>query len=182
MGAKRSTAAQRRGQAVAAGMRVFADHGLTMAAIQQVADEIGVSQPYMFRLFGNKRSFFLACLDEFEDRVREVFRRAAETCPDDPLEAMGAGFRELVADGVVSGFWLQACAAARRDEEVAARCRSVISGVLQETERLTQATPDDMARFAASGALVVLLQAIGADLTGGSRAAVASLRPERTSS
>ncbi|WP_206439081.1 hypothetical protein [Streptomyces scabichelini] len=134
----------------------------------------------MFRLFGSKQSFFLACVDELENRVRGVFRQAAATCPSDPLQAMGEGFRELVADGVISGLWLQACATARGNEEVAARCRSLISGVLGEAERLTGAAPDDLARFLANGSLVVLLQALGTDLTGGSRAAVESLRVERT--
>jgi AcrR family transcriptional regulator len=163
-------------------MRVFADHGLTTSAMQQVADEIGVSQPYVFRLFGSKQAFFLACIDELERRVRGVFRHAAAACPSDPLPAMGDGFRELVADGVVSGLWLQACATARGDERVAARCRSVVSGVLEEAERLTEAAPNDLARFLANGALVVLLQALGVDLTGGSRAAVDSLRAEGTTS
>lgn len=161
-------------------MRAFADHGLSTSAIQRVADEIGVSQPYVFRLFGSKQSFFLACLDELEGRVREIFRQAAATCPSDPLQAMGARFRELIADGVISGLWLQACATARRDETVAARCRSLVSGVLEEAERLTQAAPDDLARFAANGSLLVLLQPLAVDLTGGSRAAVDSLRAEET--
>lgn len=182
MRAGRSTAEQRRAQAIASGIRVFADHGLTTAAIQQVADDIGVSQPYVFRLFGSKHSFFLACLDELERRVQEVFRQAATTNPSDPLQAMGAGFRELIADGVVTGLWLQACATGRGDEAVAARCRSLISGVLEEVERLTSAAPEDLARFMARGSLVVLLQALGVDLTGGSQAALDSLRAEQTSS
>jgi AcrR family transcriptional regulator len=182
MGVERGTATQRRTQAIASGVRAFADHGLTTAALQRVADEIGVSQPYVFRLFGSKQSFFLACLDELEDRVRGVFRRAAASSPADPLPAMGAGFRDLVADGVISGLWLQACAVARNDEVVAQRCRSLVASVLDEAERLTQATADDLARFAARGALVVLLQAVGADLTQGSLAAVDSLRVQGTSS
>jgi len=176
MGVERGTATQRRAQAIGSGMRAFADHGLTTSAIQRVADEIGVSQPYVFRLFGSKQLFFLACLDELEDRVRGVFRQAAASSPTDPLTAMGAGFRDLVADGVISGLWLQACATARNDAQVAQRCRSLIAGVLDEAERMTRTTPDDLARFAARGALVVLLQAVGADLTQGSLAAVDSLR------
>lgn len=176
MATERSTAARRRAQATASGMRAFADHGLTTAAIQQVADEIGVSQPYVFRLFGSKQSCFLACLDELEHRVRAVFRQAAATHPGDPLEAMGAGFRELIADGVVTGLWLQASATARADQTVAARCRAVVAGVLEEAERLTHAPPDELARFVARGALVVQLQALGVDLTGGSGAAVDALR------
>ncbi|MEV6597996.1 TetR/AcrR family transcriptional regulator [Actinoplanes sp. NPDC051346] len=182
MGTERGTAAKRRADAVAAGMGVFAHQGLTTAAIQQIADEVGVSQPYVFRLFGSKQAIFLACVDELEVRIRGVFRRAAAASPDDPLRAMGADFRDLIADGVISGLWLQACAIARADETVAARCRALICGVLEEAERLTAATPEDLARFLANGALVTVLQAVGADLTGGSQAAVNSLRAETVSS
>jgi AcrR family transcriptional regulator len=181
MAVERSTASRRRGDAITAGMRAFADLGLTTAAMQRVADEIGVSQPYVFRLFGSKQVFFLACLDELEIRVRDVFQQAAAAHPADPLEAMGAGFRDLVADGVASGLWLQASAAARGDATVAARCRLFIAGVLDEAGQLTGATPAELAQFLADGALVVLLQAIHVDLTGGSRAAVESLRAEGTS-
>lgn len=173
---ERGTAGERRAQAVAAGMRVFAEHGLTTAAVQRVADEIGVSQPYVFRLFGSKQALFLACLDELAARVREIFRRAAAADPANPMEAMGAGFRAAIADGDVSGLWLQACAAARRDAAVAARCRSVMSAVLAEAERLTGAGVDELAAFAGRGALVMLLQPLGVDLSAGSRAAVDSLR------
>lgn len=184
MKAERSTATHRRAEAIAAGMAAFADHGPTTSAIERVAAEIGVSQPYVFRLFGSKQTFFLACLDELETRVRDVFRRAAATSTEDPtratgaMRAMGEGFRDLVADGVITGLWLQACALARGNDEVAARCRALISGVLHESARLTGAGPADLAGFLADGALVMLLQALGVDLTGGSRTAVASLLAE----
>ncbi|MFJ8746559.1 TetR/AcrR family transcriptional regulator [Embleya sp. NPDC127516] len=177
----RSTAAQRRIEAIEAGMRVFADHGLTTTAVQRIADEIGVSQPYVFRLFGSKRAFFLACIDEMEARVREVFRRTAVASPDEPFEAMGAGFRGLIADGVISGLWVQACAAARADEAIAARCRTFLAGVLEEVDQATEADADALAQFLATGALVMLLQAVGADLTNGSRGAIEALRAEGNS-
>lgn len=181
MGQVRGTAAQRRTEAIAAGMRVFADDGLTSASIQRVADEIGVSQPYVFRLFGSKQAFFLACVDELERRILDALR-AATAAPGDPMRAMRARFRELIADGVITGLWLQACAAARRDEAVAARCRSLLSGVVAEAEQLTGAAADELARSLADGALVVMLQALAVDLTGGAQAAVDSLRPSRSRS
>jgi AcrR family transcriptional regulator len=70
-------------------LRMVADHGLTTSAMQQVADEMGVSRPYVFRLSGSKQSFVLACMDEPEGRAREVLRQAAATCPSDLLQAMG---------------------------------------------------------------------------------------------
>lgn len=175
MDTERSTAARRRAAAVAAAMRVFVSHGVTTSAIQQVADEIGVSQPYLFRLFGSKQALFLACLDELVVRVGTVFRAAATDSRSDPLLAMGEGFRDLVADGVISGLWLQACAAARSDEAVALRCRAVLSEVLREAGRLTGAGPAELTGFLANGSLVMLLQALGMDLSDGSRAAVDAL-------
>ncbi|SDT72378.1 regulatory protein, tetR family [Jiangella sp. DSM 45060] len=173
----RSTASQRRADAVAVAMRVIADDGLTTGALQRVADEIGVSQPYVFRLFGSKQGLLLACVDEVEERVRTAFRAAAADRPGDPMTAMGAGFRELLSGGVTGGLWLQASAIARRDEVVAERCRGVITVLLGESAALTGAGADDLARFLADGALVVLLQAIGVDLADGTRAAVGSLLP-----
>ncbi|RKN45281.1 TetR/AcrR family transcriptional regulator [Micromonospora endolithica] len=176
MGTQRSTAPQRRVDAVDIGMRVFADHGLTTASVQKVADQMGVSQPYVFRLFGSKRDFFLACMHEMEARIRRVLQQAATQNPGDPLPAMRAGFRALIADGVVTGLWLQACAAARSDEAVAAGCRAVIGGILDEAEHWSTAGPGELRDTLALGALVVMLQALSVDVTGGSQAAIDSLR------
>ncbi|MFY1689681.1 TetR/AcrR family transcriptional regulator [Plantactinospora sp. WMMB782] len=176
MEAQRSTAPRRRSDAVDIGLRVFADHGLTTAAVQKVADQMGVSQPYVFRLFGSKRDFFLACLAELEARIRQVIGQTAAQRPDTPLPAMRAGFRALIADGVITGFWLQACAVARSDEVVAVRCRAVLRGVLDEADRHSAAGAEELRDTMARGALVVMLQALGVDLTEGSQAAVDSLR------
>ncbi len=159
-------------------MAAFADHGLTSVAIARIARETGISQPYVFRLFGSKRALFLACLDELGVRFRQTFRGAVEDAPDGPerFAVMGAAFRDLVSDGTASGLWLQACAMARSDDEIAARCRLILAGTLQEAERLTGADSGDVAGFAADGALVIFLRAIGADLDGGSRAALDILR------
>lgn len=180
MAEPRGTADQRRVQAVDTGLAAFADHGLTTAAIHQVARTIGVSQPYVFRLFGSKQAFFLACIDELEARLVRNFSHVAETAADpvadETLEVMGAAFRSLVSDGVAGGFWLQACAVARADEMVAARCRALISNVLRATQDRTGVGTDDLATFLGRGALVAMLQALGVDLREGSRPAVAALR------
>ncbi|GIJ23806.1 TetR/AcrR family transcriptional regulator [Micromonospora lutea] len=177
---QRSTARRRRADAIDIGMRVFADHGLTTASMQKVADQMGVSQPYVFRLFGSKRNLFLACLDELEARIRQVLDQTAAQHPDDPLPAMRAGFRALIADGVVTGLWLQACAVARSDQEVAAHSRAVIGRILEHAARLSSAGPQELRGTLALGALVVMLQALGMDLSEGSQAALDSLRDATT--
>lgn len=177
MGDHRGSAAERRAQAVAEGLSAFADRGMTTAAVQQVASRIGVSQPYVFRLFGSKQAFFLACVDELPALITEMFLRTAQGA-EEPMEEMGAGFRDLVSDGVISGFWLQACAAARADEVIARRCRDVISRALQVAQDRTGADAERLAAFFGRGALVMMLQTLGVDLSAGSQAAVASLVEE----
>ncbi|MCZ7423867.1 TetR/AcrR family transcriptional regulator [Verrucosispora sp. WMMA2121] len=176
MAEQRSTARRRRTDAIDIGMRVFADHGLTTASIQQVADRMGVSQPYVFRLFGSKRNLFLACLDELEARIGQALQQEAGAHPADPLPAMRTGFRTLIADGVVTGLWLQACAAARSDAVVAAHCRALVGRILEHAGRLSSAGPQELRGTLALGALVVMLQALGMDLSEGSQAALDSLR------
>lgn len=170
----RGSAAERRTHAVSLGLGAFADHGVTTTAIQSVAALMGVSQPYVFRLFGSKKAFFLACVDDLPARITETMLNAA-TDTDEPLEAMGSGFRTLVADGVISGFWLQACAAARADEDIARACREVVSTTLQTLQASTGVDSEVLAVFFGRGSLVMMLQTIGVDLSEGSQAAVASL-------
>lgn len=174
MGSARGNATDRRIQAVAEGLSAFADHGVTTTAIQQVADRMGVSQPYVFRLFGSKRAFFLACIDSLPALTTEMLVRNAAGA-EDPMEAVGTGFRELVTDVAISGFWLQACAAARADAEIASRCRGVVVSVLRTTQAGTGADAEGLAVFFGRAALVMMFQTLGIDLSEGSYAAVASL-------
>lgn len=171
----RETSSRRRAQAVAAGLAAFADHGLTTRAVHKVAEQMGVSQTYVFRLFGSKQAFFLACIDELEARILGVFVRAVEEGADSTLEEMGVGFRALVSDGTISGFWFQACAAARADDAIAHRCREVISNVLHLVQSTTSAGASELAAFFGRGALVMMLQTLRVDMSAGSQAAVASL-------
>ena len=177
MATQRSTAPRRRSDAVAIAMRVIADHGATTASVQKVADGMGVSQPYVFRLFGSKQGLFLACLDEMESRIRTAMRQAAGGDPE-PLPAIRAGYRELIADGVITGLWLQACAAARADEVIAARCRAMIAAVLDEAQTLSGAGPEAVTASLARGTLVVMMQAVGMDISAGIQPALDALREE----
>jgi AcrR family transcriptional regulator len=177
----RSTAPQRRADAVSIAMRVIADHGATTASVQKVADEMGISQPYVFRLFGSRRGLFLACLDELESRIREGMRESANRASGEPLPAIQAGYRTLIADGVITGLWLQACAAARSDEIIAARCRAVIATVLDEADALSSAGPEAVTASLARATLVLTMQAVGMDISAGIESALRTLRTAEAS-
>src|SRR5690625_2316892 len=98
----RGTAEARREQAVDAGLRAFGEHGLTTTEVTQVAREVGLSQPYIFRLFGSKRDFFLACMDELEARELAAFTGEGQGTGES-FDEMGAVFRSLVGDGTLAG-------------------------------------------------------------------------------
>jgi AcrR family transcriptional regulator len=54
------TADERRDAIVAAATEEFAIGGLVGASTEAIARQVGVSQPYVFQLFGTKKDMFLA--------------------------------------------------------------------------------------------------------------------------
>src|SRR3989475_10301618 len=75
--AVRHTAEQRREEVLAAAVAEFAIHGLHGTSTEMIAKRIGISQPYIFRLFPSKKDLFLAAIDQCFDRVEAAFRNAA---------------------------------------------------------------------------------------------------------
>src|SRR5712691_7461687 len=73
---QRQTADERRDAIVAAATEEFATGGLVGASTEAIAPRVGVSQPYVFQLFGTKKELFLAVVREefgfLHRRVREV--------------------------------------------------------------------------------------------------------------
>ena len=55
----RVRAQDRREAVIRAGVREFGTHGYGDTTTQSIAEQVGVSQPYLFRLFGTKKSMFM---------------------------------------------------------------------------------------------------------------------------
>lgn len=163
-------------------MAAFADLGLTSAAVRRAATEVGVSSAYLFRLFGSQREYFLACLDYVQvvvvAAIDSVSPVAGQSDPVDPRDPLGMVFREVVADGSVTGLWLQACAVARHDEEIARRCRRLMATCLRAAAGAAGVGPDRSGEFLARGTLLMTLQAVAADLRAGSEGGVAGILDE----
>src|SRR5579864_7430823 len=73
---RRLTAAARRDAVLDAAVVEFAAHGLHGTATEAIARRAGVSQPYVFRLFGTKKALFLATADRAFERVLRTFQDA----------------------------------------------------------------------------------------------------------
>jgi AcrR family transcriptional regulator len=70
----RQTADERRVAVLAAANIEFALRGLHGASTDAIARRAGISQPYLFRLFGSKKELFIAVIEDCFARTLESFR------------------------------------------------------------------------------------------------------------
>ena len=71
-------------------------HGTSTEAI---AKRVGVSQPYLFRLFPNKKAIFLAAAERCLEDTPQVFAEAAEGLHgEEALQAMADAYTRLIAE------------------------------------------------------------------------------------
>ena len=101
----RLSADERRVEVVEAAVKAFASSGLHGTSTEEIARLAGVSQPYLFRLFGTKRDLFLAALERMFSRLEHEFNDAADKplvgVPDDyspVLASIGFRYGKLLED------------------------------------------------------------------------------------
>src|SRR3954451_25342194 len=115
----RMTADERRDAIVAAATEEFATGGLVGASDETIDRRVGVSQPYVFQLFGTKKDLFLevtlSCFDRivlaFEDSVGRWTRGEDEDDCNSAIHAMGHAYYRLLEDRTLLMLQLQAYAA-----------------------------------------------------------------------
>ena len=73
----RQTAAERRVAVLDAATTEFAAKGLHGASTEDIARAAGISQPYLFRLFGTKKELYLATSQRAIEHLYQVFADAA---------------------------------------------------------------------------------------------------------
>jgi AcrR family transcriptional regulator len=95
--AERSTAPERREQILEAAVTVFAERGYEGASTDVIARMAGISQPYLFRLFGTKRDLIVATVQRCFLDTEELFKRAAAGLEGEAaLDAIGAAYIEEI--------------------------------------------------------------------------------------
>ena len=109
MTATRRSADERRADVLAAAIGVFAERGCA-APTTLIARRAGISEPYLYRLFGAKRELLLACHDAVAERVRRVLEDAARSGGNDPRHMLRAYGAVLSADERRVQLHLQAAA------------------------------------------------------------------------
>jgi AcrR family transcriptional regulator len=95
----RMSAEDRRDSVIRAAMSEFAHGGYNGTSTEAIARRVGVSQPYLFRLFPNKQAIFLAAAEFCIDTTREALVTAAkDVAQDEKLEAMAQAYQKLIHD------------------------------------------------------------------------------------
>ena len=159
----RKTKEERREEILDAALVVFAEHGLHGASTEEIAKRAGISQPYVFRLFGTKKDLYLAGVARCFRQTLELMQRAAEgERGNDALHAIGEAYGELLAsDRVYLRAQMQAYAASE-DADVAAVVRNGYGDLVAYVERVSGLSVEEISRFFANGMLMNVLASMGA--------------------
>jgi AcrR family transcriptional regulator len=160
---ERKTKEVRREEILDAALAVFAEHGLYGASTEDIARRAGISQPYVFRLFGTKKELYLAVVARCFRQTLELMQRAAEgKRGDDALRAIGDAYGELLAtDRMYLRAQMQAYAASE-DPDIAAVVRGGFGDLVAYVERVSGLETAEISRFFAHGMLMNVLASMQA--------------------
>lgn len=158
------SAEERRELVVRAAVTEFARGGYFGTSTEAIAKRVGVSQPYLFRLFPNKLALFQAAADRCVDDTVATFERAAEGLTGEAaLDAMADAYSALVTDRDTLLMQMQLYVAVRAvdNPELYAHVR-MLWRRLWEAVRLASGADDrEMHAFISSGMLINALVAMG---------------------
>ena len=160
------SADERRDAVVRAAITEFAHGGYQGTSTAAIANRVGVSQPYLFRLFPDKRAIFLAAAKRCTDDIRRGFADVSEGLAGDAAHhAMGAAYSDLIADRDRLLFQIQMYVAAATateagDVEFASEIRRAWTD-LWDLVHLRLGDPDVTGDFMATGMLINVLLALG---------------------
>ncbi|MGZ3586295.1 MAG: TetR/AcrR family transcriptional regulator [Candidatus Limnocylindrales bacterium] len=155
--ATRHTAQERRDEILDAAFDAFADTGLEGTSTEAIAHAAGISQPYLFRLFGTKKLLFLAAVERCFEQTITVFREAVDGgSPAEAKQRMGDAYVEMIRDRRKLRMQMQAYAACD-DPDVRRVVQRGFEGLADYIRRTTNASPAELASFLAQGMLLNVL-------------------------
>src|SRR5260370_20972518 len=113
----RLTATERKDDLLDAAMIEFAERGYEGTSTEDIARRAGISQPYLFRLFGTKKELFKASIARCFRETLEIFQRAAQGQRGaEALQAMGLAYGDVLENRVRLRAQMQAYAACENPE------------------------------------------------------------------
>jgi AcrR family transcriptional regulator len=150
----RKTAEERREQILAVALEEFGEHGLDGTSTDTIARKAGISQPYLFRLFGTKKELYLETVRRCLRETLELFEEAADDLHgEEALHAIGQAYRGLLADRTRLRGQMQAYADCD-DDVVREVVRDGFGKLVEYVERVSGAEPERIRDFFAFGMLL----------------------------
>jgi AcrR family transcriptional regulator len=155
---ERKSKQERREEILDAAFAVFAEQGLHGASTEEIARRAGISQPYVFRLFGTKKELYIAAVARCFRQTLEIFQRAAEgKRGEEALAAIGDAYEQLLAaNRTYLRAQMQAYAACD-DPDICQVVRNGYGDLVSYVERVSAADPATVTRFFALGMLLNVL-------------------------
>jgi AcrR family transcriptional regulator len=154
---------ERRAQVLGIAAGEFANRGLHGASIEAIAHEAGITQAYVFRMFGTKKALFLELVGAAFDRFSDGMSDAVEgTRGRDALARMGAQYYESLADRTTLLLQLQGFAACG-DSEVRDLVRTRVGRMWDTVAGTPGLDPVTVKSFLAFGMLLNAAAALDVD-------------------
>ena len=154
----RLLAAERKDDVLDAAMVEFAERGLEGTSTEDIARRAGISQPYLFRLFGTKKELFIATVTRCFRETLELFQRAAEgKRGEEALHAIGKAYMEQLE---TDRTWLRAqmqAYAASDDPAIRAVVRAGYGDLVAYVRRVSGADGPTIWQFFSTGMMLNVL-------------------------
>ena len=155
------TASERRTAVLAAAITEFARSGYAGTSTDAIATRAGISQPYLFRLFGTKKDLFIATYELVSDRIIAAMTRAGTGLDgEEAVVAMSGAYSELLQDPELLQVQLHGFAAAPGDADIAATCRRTFEVLWHLIHERTGITDDEIREFFSMGMMMNVMSAI----------------------
>lgn len=143
-------------------MREFSQRGYEGGSTERIAAAAGISQSYVFRLYGSKPQLFLAVVERCMEDMYELFVAASEGLEGAAaLHAVGDAYLEMITNDPVR-FQMQLvgyASCARSD--VRAAMREGFGRIVELAEQRSELSDVEVARFFADGMLLNIVTAMG---------------------
>ncbi|RPK75660.1 transcriptional regulator BetI [Streptomyces sp. ADI95-17] len=164
----RMSAEERRESVIRAAITEFARGGYSATSTEAIARRVGVSQPYLFRLFPSKQAMFLAAVERCLTDTRKVFAEAAEGLGgEEAVRAMAAAYQRLIIEDPdklqmqMQIYAAVASADASGEREVGDAVRAAWLEMWDETHLTLGADVKETTTFWAFGMLINTLASLG---------------------
>src|SRR5438876_1492590 len=151
---ERKSAGERREQILEAALAEFAAHGLEGGSTEAIAKAVGISQPYVFRLFGTKKQLFMATVERCLRGTLEMMRTASAGLKGEAvLEAIGEAYMQRLGNPTCLHAQMQSYAACG-DPDIREVVRRGYGELVEYVERASGLPTERVAHFFAKGMLL----------------------------